>query len=174
MEPVRADFFDKKSSLNYLHILDQIGNQRIFILVVLDCLWNSVMGNKRNEEQFIEIDGLITIFELLEQSDDIHTKIILSCLASLVDNKRSFSYFIQWKSNSNSNIDATKLLINLYREEDKKYGVKYTNGVLENIERPINPNTSYEKRKIEKKSFFKRGVKSRHSQSFGSKLKKNS
>ena len=38
-----------KRNLNYLHILDQIGNQRIFILVVLDCLWNSVMGNKRNE-----------------------------------------------------------------------------------------------------------------------------
>jgi len=108
------------ANLNYQSILDQIGNQKIFILVALDCLWNAIIGNKRNEEQFIEIEGLSTLFNLLEQSDNTHVKIILSCLASLVDNKRSFSYFIQWKSKSNSNIDTTKLLINIYRNEDKK------------------------------------------------------
>ncbi len=70
-----------KKNLNYQNILDQIGNQKIYILVVLDCLWNAVIGNKRNEEQFIELDGLFTLFELLEQSDDIHIKIILSCIA---------------------------------------------------------------------------------------------
>ncbi len=139
-----------KKNLNYQNILDQIGNQKIYILVVLDCLWNAVIGNKRNEEQFIELDGLFTLFELLEQSDDIHIKIILSCIASLVDNKRSFSYFIQWKSNSNSNIDTTKLLINIYRKEDKKYGVDYDNGILVNKERPINPKTSYSLKKQEK------------------------
>lgn len=139
-----------KKNLNYQNILDQIGNQKIYILVVLDCLWNAVIGNKRNEEQFIELDGLFTLFELLEQSDDIHIKIILSCIASLVDNKRSFSYFIQWKSNSNSNIDTTKLLINIYRNEDKKYGVEYDNGILKNKDRPINPKTSYSLRKQEK------------------------
>jgi hypothetical protein len=139
-----------KKNLNYQYILDQIGNQRIFILVVLDCLWNSVIGNKRNEELFIEIEGLFTVFYLLEQSDEIHIKIILSCIASLVDNKRSFSYFIQWKSDNNSNIDATKLLINVYRSEDTKYGVEYVNGVLMNKDRPINPKTSYKIRKQEK------------------------
>lgn len=139
-----------KKNLNYQNILDQIGNQKIYILVVLDCLWNSIIGNKRNEEQFIELDGLFTLFELLEQSDDIHIKIILSCIASLVDNKRSFSYFIQWKSNSNSNIDTTKLLINIFRNEDKKYGVEYENGILVNRDRPINPRTSYNNKKQEK------------------------
>lgn len=139
-----------KKNLNYQNILDQIGNQKIYILVVLDCLWNAIIGNKRNEEQFIELDGLFTLFELLEQSDDIHIKIILSCIASLVDNKRSFSYFIQWKSNANSNIDTTKLLINIYRNEDKKYGVEFENGILVNKLRPINPKTSYRIRKQEK------------------------
>jgi hypothetical protein len=139
-----------KKNLNYQNILDQIGNQKIYILVVLDCLWNSIIGNKRNEEQFIELDGLFTLFELLEQSDDIHIKIILSCIASLVDNKRSFSYFIQWKSNSNSNIDTTKLLINIFRNEDKKYGVDYEDGILVNKDRPINPRTSYNNKKQEK------------------------
>jgi hypothetical protein len=110
-----------RRNLNYQSVLDQIGNQKIFILVALDCLWNAIIGNKRNEEQFIEMDGLFTLFELLEQSDNTHVKIILSCLASLVDNKRSFSYFIQWKSDNNSNLDTTKLLINIYRQEDKKY-----------------------------------------------------
>ena len=133
-----------QKNLNYQNVLDQIGNQKLFILVVLDCLWNAVIGNKRNEEQFIELDSLSTLFELLEQSDGIHIKIILSCIASLVDNKRSFSYFIQWKSKTNSNIDSTKLLINIYRSEDEKYGVKYDSGILNvNNNRPLNPQTSY-------------------------------
>ena len=140
-----------QKNLNYQNVLDQIGNQKLFILVVLDCLWNSVIGNKRNEEQFIELDSLSTLFELLEQSDGFHIKIILSCIASLVDNKRSFSYFIQWKSKTNSNIDSTKLLINIYRLEDEKYGVKYENGILDvKNDRPLNPNTSYLIRKQQK------------------------
>ena len=140
-----------QKNLNYQNVLDQIGNQKLFILVVLDCLWNAVIGNKRNEEQFIELDGLSTLFELLEQSDGFHIKIILSCIASLVDNKRSFSYFIQWKSKTNSNIDTTKLLINIYRGEDEKYGVKYEDGILDiKNDRPLNPNTSYFIRKQQK------------------------
>ena len=68
-----------------------------------------------------------------------------------MDNKRSFSYFIQWKSKTNSNIDTTKLLINIYRSEDEKYGVKYENGVLDvKNNRPLNPNTSYLIRKRQK------------------------
>lgn len=136
-----------KKNLVYQNVIDQIGNQKIFIMVVLDCLWNSIIGNKRNEEQFIDMDGIFTIFELLEQSDNIHIKLILSCLASLVDNKRSYSYFLQWKSNNNSNIDAYKLLINIYRSEDAKYLVSYDKGILQETERPINPNTSYLLRK---------------------------
>ena len=69
----------------------------------------------------------------------------------MVDNKRSFSYFIQWKSKTNSNIDTTKLLINIYRSEDEKYGVKYENGILDvKNDRPLNPNTSYLIRKQQK------------------------
>ena len=128
-----------KKNLNYQSILDQIGNQKIYILIVLDCLWSSVIGNKRNEEQFIEMDGMYTLFEILEISDDIHIKMILTCIAALVDNKRSHSNFISWKSNNNTHVDTTKLLINIYRREDEKYGVKYVNGILvENISKDTN------------------------------------
>lgn len=143
-----------KKNLVYQNVIDQIGNQKIFIMIVLDCLWNAVIGNKRNEEQFIDMDGMFTIFELLEQSDNIHIKLILSCLASLVDNKRSYSYFLQWKSNTNSNNDANKLLINIYRNEDTKYCVRYENGILQEDERPINPKTSYKIRKQETKNEY--------------------
>jgi hypothetical protein len=141
-----------KKNLNYQEVSNQFGNQKLFILVVLDCLWNSVIGNKRNEEQFIEFEGLNTLLYLLEQPDDIHVKIILSCIASLVDNKRSFSHFIQWKTSSaNSNLDATKLLIGVYRSEDIKYGVEYENGIMQvKNRRPLNPFTSYRIRKMDR------------------------
>jgi len=41
-------------------------------------------------------------------------------------------------------------MINIYRNEDKKYGVEYEDGILLNKERPINPKTSYSLRKQEK------------------------
>lgn len=163
-----------KKNLVYQNVIDQIGNQKIFIMIVLDCLWNAIIGNKRNEEQFIDMDGMFTIFELIEQSDNIHIKLILSCLASLVDNKRSYSYFLQWKSNSNSNIDATKLLINIFRSEDSKYGVKYDNGILKELERPINPGTSYKQKKDSlnetKNKKMKKTQQSLFTQTFDSKV----
>ncbi len=45
---------------------------------------------------------------------------------------------------TNSNIDSTKLLINIYRQEDEKYRVKYENGILDiKNDRILNLNTSY-------------------------------
>jgi len=35
------------------------------------------------------------------------------------------------------------MLIQLYREEDKRFGVDYKNGILGNLERPLLPKQSY-------------------------------
>jgi len=35
------------------------------------------------------------------------------------------------------------MLIKLYGEEDKRFGVQTSNGMLTNTERPLNPNDSF-------------------------------
>jgi hypothetical protein len=34
-------------------------------------------------------------------------------------------------------------LISLYNDEDKRFGVTYDNGILKDVERPLNPTSSY-------------------------------
>lgn len=44
-------------------------------------------------------------------------------------------------------MNATQLLIRLYKDEDKRFGVNIANGVLQDIIRPLLPKTSYLARK---------------------------
>jgi hypothetical protein len=39
------------------------------------------------------------------------------------------------------------MLIKLYQDEDKRFGVTYHEGILKNLDRPLNPNDSYNLRK---------------------------
>ena len=38
-----------------------------------------------------------------------------------------------------SMVNATQLMIRLYSEEDEKYGVKYAQGVVTNLKKPLTP-----------------------------------
>lgn len=46
-----------------------------------------------------------------------------------------------------TSVNATQLLIRLFKEEDKRFGVSIMNGILQDIERPLLPKTSYLARK---------------------------
>ena len=46
-----------------------------------------------------------------------------------------------------SAVNATQLLIRLYKGEDKRFGVNIANGVLQDIIRPLLPKTSFLARK---------------------------
>jgi len=39
------------------------------------------------------------------------------------------------------------MLVKLYQNEDKRFGVQNENGILQNTERPLNPNDSFFARK---------------------------
>jgi len=53
---------------------------------------------------------------------------------------------VEWSS-SKTTINASQLLVKLYKEEDERFGVKVDNGILQNTERPLNPDDSYYTRK---------------------------
>jgi hypothetical protein len=111
----------------------------LYTLSVLDCLWNAVLGNKKSESLFLDNEGYYVLMEFIEACDEIHRKLSLTCLSQLVENPKTAPYFDDWNS-IRSMKNSTQLLVKLYEEEEIKYQVEYKDGVLQNMDRPLNPN----------------------------------
>jgi hypothetical protein len=105
-------------------------NYAVYTLSVLDCLWNAVLGNRKNENVFLENEvtllyfemnrkGLYVLMEFLEICGILQRKVALSCLSYIIENPRAINYFCDWNS-SRTMINSTQLLIKLYELEDQR------------------------------------------------------
>lgn len=122
--------------------VDQSGNSTTFQVAVLDCLTNSIFGNKRSELHFLDIEGVQVLLDLIESCEYTLKRLSLSCLCTILENTKSFQYFVEWNSHKTS-MNATQLLIKLYQEENQRYGVRFDKGILQDVERPLLPKLSY-------------------------------
>ena len=109
--------------------VDQSGNATTFILATLDCLQNAIYGNKRSELHFLDVEGVQILLDLIESCDYTLKRIALSCLCTILENQKSFQYFMEWNSHKSS-LNATQLLIKLYQEENTRFGVRFEKGIL--------------------------------------------
>lgn len=94
----------------------------------------------------MDIEGMYVLLDLAETCEMSLRRICLSSVCTILENPKSFQFFVEWSS-SKTTINASQLLIKLYQEEDKRYGVQKEGGILCSSERPLNPNDSYYKRK---------------------------
>jgi hypothetical protein len=76
--------------------------------------------------------------DMLESCDEVHKRVLMSSLSTILENPKAITMFQEWKS-SKGGLNGSQLLIRLYTEEDERYGVKYSDGVLLNSERPLTP-----------------------------------
>jgi hypothetical protein len=126
--------------------VDQSGNGITFLGAVMDCLSNAVFGNKRSEIHFLDVEGVYVLLDLMETCEYTVKRLACSCLCTILENAKSFSYFVEWNSKKTS-INASQLLVELYKNEDKRFGVTFNDGILNNGERPLFPEISYLKQK---------------------------
>lgn len=94
-------------------------NYALYTLAILDCLWNAILGNRKNENIFLENEGLYILMEFLETCGLLQRKMSLSCLCYLIENPKAINYFCDWNS-SRTMINSTQLLIKLYELEDQR------------------------------------------------------
>eukprot|EP00826_Nyctotherus_ovalis_P063893 TRINITY_DN9369_c0_g1_i11.p1 TRINITY_DN9369_c0_g1~~TRINITY_DN9369_c0_g1_i11.p1 ORF type:complete len:608 (+),score=219.86 TRINITY_DN9369_c0_g1_i11:633-2456(+) len=120
------------------------GNVFTFVLAVSDCLWNAVFGNKRSELHFVDTGGVFTLLDLLESCDEAHKRVLVSSLSTILENPKAIPMFQDWKS-AKGRVNASQLLIRLYCEEDERFGVKYQEGILNNLDRPLTPREGVKK-----------------------------
>lgn len=86
--------------------VDQSGNSTTFVLSVLDCLANTVFGNKRSELHFLDLEGVYVLLDLIETCEESLKRLALASLCTLLENNKSFQYFIEWNS-SRTSLNAT-------------------------------------------------------------------
>lgn len=130
-----------KTNLKFNEI-DQTGNSSTFLLAVIDCLNHAVFHCKRSELHFLDIEGVYCLLDLIETCEPALKRVTLSSLCTILENNKSFQYFVEWNS-SITTINASQLLIQLYQKEDERFSVKYVNGILADLDRPLLPMESY-------------------------------
>ena len=122
--------------------VDHSGNGITFLAAVLDALSNSVYGNKRSEMHLLDIEGVYVLLDLIETCEYTVKRLAISCLCTILENAKSFQYFVEWNSQKTS-INASQLLVDLYKHEDKRFGVVLQDGTITNVNRPLFPEISY-------------------------------
>lgn len=126
--------------------VDHSGNSITFLGSVLDCLSNAVFGNKRSELHFLDVEGVYVLLDLIETCDYTVKRLAVSCLCTILENAKAFSYFVEWNSKT-STMNASQLLIELYKNEDKRFGVVLVDGIITQTHRPLFPELSFLKQK---------------------------
>jgi len=134
------------NNMQYTEV-DHSGNAITFLGSVLDCLSNAVFGNKRSEMHFLDVEGVYVLLDLIETCDYTVKRLACSCLCTVLENAKAFQYFVEWNS-KRTNMNASQLLIDLYKNEDKRFGVVLNDGLVQNTERPLLPCVSYLKQKF--------------------------
>jgi len=56
---------------------------------ILDCLWSAILGDRKNEQIFLDNEGVQVLLEFIEECDEMHLKMSLSCLSILIENPKS-------------------------------------------------------------------------------------
>lgn len=105
-----------------------------------------MFGNKRSELHFLDIEGVYVLLDLAESCEHSLKRVTISCLCTILENAKSFQYVVEWSSSRNAQ-NSSQMLIKLYQDEDVRFGVTQEHGILQNIDRPLNPNDSYVVRK---------------------------
>ncbi|CAJ1347783.1 unnamed protein product, partial [Effrenium voratum] len=116
-------------------------NHLFYSLCVVDCVWNSVVGTRKNEIRFLDAGGLFALLDCLEVAPMILKRQIIGCLADLMEYKKAAKLFTQWNSQVTMK-GALRLLLELWQSEQQAAGNLAPDGVITDLEQPLNPRTS--------------------------------
>jgi hypothetical protein len=117
---------------------DTLENFLSFEVCVIDAVWSCIVGNVKNEQRFIDQDGLFNLLEVLEVGPMMLKRQCLGCLADLVENPRAARMFVQWNSDITMK-GGLKLLLELWEAEQLRRGATNDGGEIVDCDYPLNP-----------------------------------
>ncbi|CAK9078959.1 Cilia- and flagella-associated protein 69 [Durusdinium trenchii] len=120
---------------------DTTDNHLFYSLCVVDCIWNAVVGTRKNEIRFLDAGGLFALLDCLEVAPMILKRQIIGCLADLMEYKKAAKLFTQWNSQVTMK-GALRLLLELWQSEQQAARNLAPDGVIQDLDQPLNPRTA--------------------------------
>merc|ERR1719191_1424952 len=113
-------------------------NHLFYTLCVVDCVWCSIVGTRKNELRFLDVGGLFSLLDVLEVAPMLLKRQIIGCIADLVENRKAAKLFVQWNSQTTMK-GALKILLELWSHEQVTAVNVNADGVIHDLDRPLNP-----------------------------------
>lgn len=108
----------------------------LLIVAVLDCLRNSVVGNKKNEARFSHEEGVDALLEVVEVAPMLIRIQSLRLLGDILANSRLVPFALAWRS-MKSMRSAGQLLAHAWMDEEARLDTRRDVGVLSNLWDPL-------------------------------------
>jgi len=115
-------------------------NHLFYTLCVVDCVWSAIVGTRKNEIRFLDAGGIFALLDVLEVAPLLLKRQIIGCLADLMQYRKAAKLFVQWNSQVTMK-GAVKILLELWRAEQEAATSTGRDGVIRDLERPLNPRT---------------------------------
>lgn len=113
-------------------------NHLFYALCVVDCVWNAIVGTRKNEVRFLDSGGLFHLLDVLEVAPLVLKRQIIGCLADLMQYRKAAKLFSQWNSQVTMK-GSLRILLELWQSEQESAGNASVNGVIRDLDRPLNP-----------------------------------
>jgi len=110
--------------------------QEKVVLSAVDCVWNAVVGNKRNEAGFLAEGGMERLLSLLEGSPLSVRVQVLGVVADLILNPKSLSFVYEWRSDTSAK-HILQVIVDCWREEELRLGHTCPDDVITDVLRPL-------------------------------------
>ena len=106
-------------------------------IALIDLVWRSIVGNRRNEAAFIFDDGVDALLDLVEHAPASMHRQVFGCLSDLMENPAARPYFRAWRSDKNL-CGAAVMCLNLWAVEEHRMKIdRGPAGLLLNLSMPL-------------------------------------
>jgi hypothetical protein len=114
------------------------GDVSVLIIAILHCFQNCIIGNVDNELQFVELEGLDILLDLLEISPFVLRIHVLRLLSNLLKNTEILGFFYNWRS-SKSFRSAGQMICHAWLDEEVRLrGERQKDhGIIANVFDPL-------------------------------------
>ncbi|KAH0549865.1 hypothetical protein KQX54_015414 [Cotesia glomerata] len=118
-------------SLNIIkEIISSCSVSTRLLIGVGTCLWSCIIKFSVTIEKFVEMEGLYSILNLIDQTNHLVQNVYLGLLTDLCLNPHCIPHICTWRSTDKTNT-LISLLIRVWKDEEGRIGVKRTeNGCI--------------------------------------------
>ena len=104
-------------------------------MVTIDCVWRIIVPCANALDEFIRIDGIEALLNILSTRPPLVSVVLLSCLTDICDADDAINVMQSWRSADGHSLGYT--LAQLWMQEDAQFGVAVEHGVLADPTTPL-------------------------------------